>query len=298
MLRITLRTLSASSFLLAAVAWPSHAAEVKESVVAKNITSVKFQSESLGQERAFNILLPLDYDSSTSRYPVLYLLHGYGDDNTAWSYMTNLSGNAARHKLIIVMPDASKSWYVNGAVDAKARFEDYIMKDLIGFVDSHYRTVPLPRARAVAGLSMGGYGAAFLGLKHYRDFTAMGMFSGALGIAHDVPKENPHETEQDRRFQQELAAVLGPVGSPERQQRDPLALLEKVPPAEMPMIYIACGGQDFLISQNREFVQLLAEKKIPYEYREISPRVHSWDFWDDQISIFLDLLDKRAGFAE
>jgi S-formylglutathione hydrolase FrmB len=297
-LRTTLRTVSASLLLLAAAAWAAHGAEVKESVVAKNITSVKFQSESLGQERAFNILLPLDYESSTSRYPVLYLLHGYGDDNTAWSYMTNLSGNAARHRVIIVMPDASKSWYVNGAADPKARFEDYIMKDLIAYVDSHYRTVPLPRARAVAGLSMGGYGAAFLGLKHYGTFTAMGLFSGALSMAHDVPKENPHETEQDRRFQQELAAVLGPVGSPERQQRDPLALLEKVPPAEMPMIYVACGGQDFLLSQNHEFIQLLAEKKIPYEYREISPRVHSWDFWDDQVNIFLDLLDKRTGFGE
>jgi S-formylglutathione hydrolase FrmB len=293
-----LRALSASLLLLAAATWPAPCAEVKESVAAKNITSVKFQSESLGQERAFNILLPLDYESSTSRYPALYLLHGYGDDNTAWSYMTNLSGNAARHRVIIVMPDASKSWYVNGVADPKARFEDYIMKDLIAYVDSHYRTVPLPRARAVAGLSMGGYGAAFLGLKHYRAFTAMGLFSGALGIAHDVAQVNPNETEQDRRFQQELAGVLGPPGSAERQQRDPLALIEKVPPAEMPLIYVACGGQDFLLSQNREFIQLLAEKKIPYEYREISPRVHSWDFWDDQVSIFLDLLDKRAGFGE
>ena len=239
MLRITLRTLSASSFLLAAVAWPSHAAEVKESVVAKNITSVKFQSESLGQERAFNILLPLDYDSSTSRYPVLYLLHGYGDDNTAWSYMTNLSGYAARHELIVVMPDASNSWYVNGVADPKARFEDYIVKDIIGYVDSHYRTVPLPRARAVAGLSMGGYGAAFLGLKHHTLFTAIGTFSGALTAAHDVPTE--HDTEQVREFQQEILPVFGPPGSPEREQRDPLALVEKVPPAEMPMIYVACG---------------------------------------------------------
>ena len=289
------RILCVSLFLLAGAAW---SADVKESVAAKNISTVKFQSESLGQPRAFNILLPMDYDSSTSRYPVLYLLHGYGDDNTAWSYMTNLSGAAVKHELIIVMPDASKSWYVNSATDPKARFEDYLIKDLIPYVDSHYRTIPLPRARAVAGLSMGGYGAAFLGLKHHRTFTAMGLFSGALAIAHDVPKENPHETEQDRRFQQELASVLGAVGSPERAARDPLALLEKVPPAEMPMIYIACGGQDFLLSENHEFVQLLAEKKIPYEYREVSPRVHSWDFWDDQIRVFLDMLDKRPGFAD
>jgi S-formylglutathione hydrolase FrmB len=64
------------------------------------------------------------------------------------------------------------------------------------------------------------------------------------------------------------------------------------------MIYVACGGQDGLLRENRAFVQLLAERKIPYEYREISPRSHSWDFWDEQVRIFLDLLDKRAGFGE
>ena len=117
------RTLFASLFLLTTAAWP---ADIKQGVAAKNITTVKFQSESLGQERAFNILLPLDYESSTRRYPALYLLHGYGQGGSSWSYMTNLSGYAARHRLIIVMPDASNSWYVNGVADPKARFEDYI----------------------------------------------------------------------------------------------------------------------------------------------------------------------------
>ncbi len=61
----------------------------------------------------------------------------------------------------------------------------------------------------------------------------------------------------------------------------------------MPLIYIACGGQDFLLRQNRDFVAMLASKKIPYEYREVSPRVHSWDFWDEQIPIFLDMIDTQ-----
>jgi predicted alpha/beta superfamily hydrolase len=107
------------------------AADIKQGVAAKNITTVKFQSESLGQERFFNVLLPLDYESSTSRYPALYLLHGYGQGGNSWSYMTNLSGYAARHKLIIVMLDASNSWYVNGVADPKARFEDYTEMPMI-----------------------------------------------------------------------------------------------------------------------------------------------------------------------
>ncbi len=283
-------------FPLVCFAFTAFAAEVKQGVVANNIRSVRFTSESLGEERAFNILLPTDYDASTSRYPTLYLLHGYGDDQSAWSYMTNVSGYAARHKVIIVMPDASKSFYVNSAADPKARFEEFIVKDLIAWVDAHYRTVPLPRARAVAGLSMGGYGAAFLGLKHYRKFTALGSFSGAVSFAHGAPSTGGNAAETARR--QSMQAMFGAPGSTERLERDPFALVEKVPAAEMPLIYIACGGEDGLVKGNREFVQFLAEKKIPYEYREISPRGHTWDFWDDQIRIFLDILEKRPGFAQ
>lgn len=267
------------------VSTAAFAAEVKTSVAAKNITTVKFPSDSLGEERTFNILLPLDYEKSTDRYPVLYLLHGLGDDHTAWSYMTNLSGYATAYKLIVVMPDASRSWYVNSAADPKAKFEDFIVKDLIAYVDSHYRTIPLRRSRAVAGLSMGGYGATFLGLKHYRIFSALGSFSGAMGLPHEAPATTGRLAE--------MQPLFGPAGSKERQDRDPFLLLEKVPPADMPLIYIACGGEDFLVKQNRDFVQLLAEKKIPYEYREVSPRGHTWDFWDDQVQVFLELLRQR-----
>jgi S-formylglutathione hydrolase FrmB len=278
------------SALLLSAALLAPAADVKQGVAAKNIATVRFQSEALAQERAFNILLPLDYETSTSRYPTLYLLHGLGDDHTAWSFMTNLSGYAAEHKTIVVMPDASRSWYVNNAAEPRERFEDYIIKDLIPYIDSHYRTIPLRRARAVAGLSMGGYGASFLGLKHYRLFGAIGALSGAVGIVH----ESPDSTGINPRMQKEIQSHFGPADSAARRERDPFVLIEKVPAAEMPVLYIACGGQDFLLKQNRDFIQLLSEKKIPYEYREISPRVHSWDFWDEQIRVFLDVFARAS----
>ncbi|MFB3827560.1 MAG: alpha/beta hydrolase [Bryobacteraceae bacterium] len=281
-----MRTLIA--FLLAAGLF---AAEVKTGVPAKNIQVLRFKSEALGEERFASVLLPADYEKSFRRYPTLYLLHGLGDDHTSWSYMTNLSGYAAAKDIIIVMPDAGRSFYVNSAADPKAKFEDFIAKDLVAFMDSHFRTIPLPRARALAGLSMGGYGAALIGLKHYRRFAAFASFSGAVGIAHDMPR-TPAHAEAARRTAP-MQALFGPANSPERAARDPFALLEKTPAAEMPGIYIACGAQDFLLAQNREFVRLLAEKKIPYEYREVSPRAHTWDFWDDQVKVFLDMLAKR-----
>jgi len=270
---------------------PGPAAEVKTGVSGNNVTTLKFFSESLGEERSVNILLPGDYQASSRRYPALYLLHGLGDDHTAWSYMTNVSGYAAKLPVIIVMPGVGRSFYINSGSDPKARYEDFIMKDLIGYVDSHYRTIPLRRSRAVAGLSMGGYGATFLGLKHYKKFSAIGAFSGVLGMARPVPFTG------DAARVEEFQKLFGPPDSPGRAAVDPFALLEKVPAAEMPELYIACGGEDRLVSHNRDFVKLLAEKNIPYEYREVSPRGHTWDFWDDQIRVFLARLSKMEGWG-
>ena len=280
--------------LLLACAIVAPAADVKKSQIAKNMTEVTINSTALGEDRKAFVILPPDYNTSTRRYPVLYLLHGLGDDHTAWAYMTNLSGYAAGQQMIIIMPDGGRSWYVNSATDPKAKFEDFIAKELITFTDSAFRTIPLPRARAIAGLSMGGYGASFIGLKYYKKFTAIGTFSGAVAMSRNAPQAGDAAAQQRLR---QFDALFGAQGSKDRDERDPFALLEKVPAAEMPMIYIACGGQDFLIQQNRDFVKLLGEKKIPYEYREVSPRVHSWDFWDDNIKIFLSMLAHKQGFG-
>lgn len=275
----------------------SMASEVNKGPMAKNIQQGRFQSESLGQERNFNILLPNDYETSTARYPVLYLLHGLGDDQMAWPLMTNISAYGAKHRVIIVMPDGGRSWYVNSSADPKARYEDSIIKDLVPYVDSHFRTIPLRRARAIAGLSMGGYGASMLGLKHFQKFTALGSFSGAVGFAAGGGTPPPNADETARRRMEEMMKIFGAPGSDDRKSKDPFSLVLKVPAAQMPGIYVSCGGQDFLIASNREFVALLAKEKIPYEYHEFSPAIHSWDVWDHEIKVFLEMLDRRSGWS-
>ena len=274
---------------------PAFFAQTETGVPAGNIQTVTFQSAALGQERAFNIALPGGYEKSTRRYAVLYLLHGLGDNHMMWSLRSNVAAYAERGGVIVVMPDASRSFYVNSAADEKARFEDYIAQDLVDYVDAHYRTLPVRRSRAVAGLSMGGYGAMFLGLKHYRRFAAIGAFSGALGASHDWP-EPASDAGRGLRRRAEIEALFGAPGSATRRERDPFLLVEKVPAGEMPFLYLACGGQDFLLAENRAFVELLAKKGIAYEYREISPRVHSWDFWDDHLRVFMNLLPRLSGF--
>jgi putative tributyrin esterase len=139
-----------------------------------------------------------------------------------------------------------------------------------------------------------------IGLKHYQKFTALGSFSGAIGFARDRDAAAPGTATNDnaRRAEEEFNKMFGPQGSDERHSKDPFALIMKVPAAQMPGIYISCGGQDFLLAMNREFVALLAKEKIPYEYREFSPAVHSWDVWDHEIRVFLEYLDHRSGWSD
>ncbi len=267
-------------------------------VLPWNVKVVQFSSASLGDERTLLVILPLDYETSTSRYPTLYLLHGYDADFTDWARGTNLTAYAAEHHLIIVTPEASRGWYVNSVSDPKARFDDFVTKDVVGYVDAHFRTIPERFARAIAGVSMGGYGATFLGLEHYDTFAAIGSFSGALGIVHmEPPKALPHEPEERRKFRQDMESRFGTYGSKEQKDRDPFELAAKIPVEQAPILFIVCGGEDGLAEINHQFISLLAKRRISYEYRELSPREHDWRIWDEEIPIFLDKLDHLEGFG-
>jgi putative tributyrin esterase len=99
-------------------------------------------------------------------FPVLYLLHGLSDDYSVWMRRTRIEVYAEKYPLIIVMPDGHRSWYVNDPRLGGLAYEDLIVKDVVGLVDRTFPTVRSREGRAVAGLSMGGYGAIMLGLRH------------------------------------------------------------------------------------------------------------------------------------
>src|SRR5579872_5745411 len=248
-------------------------------VLPSNVKIVHFASASLGEDRTLLVMLPQDYDTAVRRYPTLYLLHGYDADITDWSRGTNLSEYATHHQIIIVTPDAGKNWYVNSISDQKAKYDDFIAKDVIGYVDAHFRTIPENFARAIAGVSMGGYGATFLGLEHHDMFAAIGSFSGALGIAHLEVAIADDASEGMKKFKQDIDGRLGATGSQERKNRDPFELVAKLSPEDVPMLFIVCGGQDGNIELTHEFLKVLAKHNIAYDYRERSPRGHEWKLW-------------------
>src|SRR5262245_53297880 len=155
------------------------------SAQALPVQTVEFSSPSVGRKMKYNIVLPARYEQSNERYPVLYLLHGFTSNYTAWARM-GVPEYARAYDLIVVMPDAGNSWYVNWSRSEggqKNNWEDAIVKDLVGHVDATYRTIAKREARAINGLSMGGYGGLMLGLKHADKFCSIGSHSGAIAYA-------------------------------------------------------------------------------------------------------------------
>lgn len=246
------------------------------------VETVRLQSKLTGKTLPYNVVLPRDYQTSPrTRYPVLYLLHGFSGHYSDWVTRTNLADYAAEYRMIVVTPEGNDGWYTDSAGTATDKYESYILQELIPDVDRRLRTIQTRYARGIAGLSMGGYGALKFGLKYPDRFVFAGSLSGALGVA--------TWTEQDlkdlKAIRDSVFSVYGPVGSETRRKNDIFEVTRGLTAARvgtLPYLYLDCGTEDFLIDMNQKFAALLREKKIPHEYREL-PGNHNWEYWDQQV---------------
>lgn len=264
------------------------AAPARPSTAAARLREDSVQSAALGRSMRYRVLLPEHYETSLHRYPVLYLLHGLGGDYTDWTTRTNVAEYSRMLPLMIVMPDAGNQWYTD-ADDGSARYEDYILTDLQADVVKKYRTVNSRYGRAIAGLSMGGFGALKLALKRPSGFAVVGSFSGAFAATRDGELERLiGGTEAGR-----MRSIFGPAGSRTRLENDVFTLAAALKPASAPYVYIDCGIADnSLIAANREVVAALHNAGVSYEYHEV-PGAHTWDYWDRRIREFLPLLVRK-----
>ncbi len=252
----------------------------------KGYQTVTFAPAHLGGMQVnFNVILPLDYARSTRRFPVLYLLHGYTGHYSDWVTRTRLIDYAKPYEEIIVMPEDENGWYVDNYATPKLGWQSYIIDDLIPYVDSHYRTVASRKGRAIAGLSMGGYGAMLMGLKYHQLFAAVASLSGVVASAEPAFEEALPASSTIHTVIQE---DFGPLNNPERRADDPFELIREIPVPELPDLYLAIGSSDELLQMNRDFVHILSEYRIPYHYCEV-PGKHEWPVWDSQIQRVLAL---------
>lgn len=243
-----------------------------------------FHSATLDREMKYRVLLPCLYPSDSGRFPVLYLLHGLYGDYLNWDTRTSLERYAQRYELIVVTPDAGDSWYTNSASDPKDTFEDYIAKDLVAEIDGKFRTLRDRHSRAIAGLSMGGYGALKIALRYHGDFAFAGSLSGALNAPQDLGDKRPE-------FRDQLLKVFGPPGSVVRADNNVFSLLQNASTKDLPYLYLACGNGDAFLQVNRDFAAQLSSRGAAYEYHETAGG-HGWDYWDRSVQ---DLLRAVAG---
>jgi S-formylglutathione hydrolase FrmB len=255
--------------------------------------TVQFESALVGAPLPYNVILPADYKRGSSknrRYPVLYLLHGLGGSAGDWvSTRAHLADYAVQYPFIIVVPEGKDGWYTDGLVP-KEKFESYFVDELIPDVDRRFRTLASREGRAVAGLSMGGYGSMKLALKHPELFAFAASMSGALAVASWTPDQHLPEF-----IRPSVLRVYGDAGSSVRLENDVYKLARELTPERakaLPYIYLDCGTEDFLLSNNRDFSALLVEKKIAHEFREL-PGEHSWPYWDRQVREVLRLAAQK-----
>ena len=250
----------------------------------------------MAREMRYRVIVPVSYDAKPEqRFPVIYLLHGLAGHFTNWTDLTKVSTYAANYDFIIVMPEGNDGWYTDSATVPNDKYESYIIRELIPEIDKKFRTLPDRAHRAVAGLSMGGYGAIKFGLKYPDMFSLVGSFSGALTAPLPAAIEIAPTWKE---LVDSLASVYGPADSKTRRDNDIFRLLDEMPADKLkapPFMYLACGTEDNLLKTNRDFDALLLDKKLPHEFRE-APGKHEWPFWDRQVEEFLRVA-KRVGFG-
>ncbi len=249
--------------------------------------TLKVKSAILSKDMEYSVYLPADYETSNRRYPVLYLLHGYTDDETGWTQFGEAhliadraiqSGEAA--PMIIVMPDGGVTWFVN-SYDGKVKYEDYFVKEFIPFIDATYRTRPTKQYRAISGLSMGGYGTLIMAIKHPE------LFSSAAPLSAGVFEDEEIVNSNDERWKIVLGDIYGKKELTGRNRltdhynkNSVLKIIETGNTEEIKKVrfYIDCGDEDFLIKGNMALHSIMIDKKIPHEFR-VRDGEHNWTYW-------------------
>lgn len=248
------------------------------------LQDVTFHSTALSRDMPYRVILPLTI-SAGAKLPVVYLLHGGGGGYRDWSNYSDVS-QLAESGLILVMPEGESSYYMNAAARPKDRYEDYITRDLIIDVQARFPAATERDDRAIVGISMGGFGALTLALKHPELFTFVGGISSAI----DVPSRrfSFHRIGQYRQH----AAIFGPWGSQTRRDNDPYVLALSIDPEQMPYLFLTCGEQEGLFPANKRFAKLLQTRGFKYEFHA-GPGGHDWNQWNSRLPSLIQSLLKH-----
>lgn len=252
----------------------------------KVFDKLSHKSKILNSDRNFAIYLPPDYDTSQRSYPVLYLLHGAGDDQTGWvqfGEVLHIADKAIAEgkvtPMIIVMPDAftNRLGYFND-IRGDWDYEDYFFKELMPYVEDTYRIKKEKRYRAISGLSMGGGGTFVYALHHPELFSSACPLSAYLGGL------TLEDTKNSLVNFGRISDIENYDVETYHNRNNVLPLLENTPIEAIKSVrwYISCGDDDFLFEGNSLAHIVLRKKGIPHEYRVLDGG-HTWTYWRTEL---------------
>jgi enterochelin esterase-like enzyme len=271
----------------------------------KVFDNLTLNSKILNMDRKYSVYLPTDYETSNRSYPVLYLLHGLGDNQTSWIQFgeVNLIADKAIKEgkstaMIIVMPDATtgRSGYFN-TLRGDYRYEDFFFQEFIPYIEKTYRIRGEKQFRAISGNSMGGWGTIIYSLHHPEMFAAACPLSAYIRVRNDNSDRSPADAIMHRITADFFWTSADTVGiSSERinsydNQLDAFYLVENMLLNQRAQIrwYIDCGDDDFLYEGNSLFHIALRKKDIPHEYR-VRDGAHGWKYWREALPEVMDFV--------
>jgi enterochelin esterase-like enzyme len=260
------------------------------SQTGKVFDNLSVQSKILKSERKFAIYLPPDYESSERSYPVLYLLHGAGDDQTGWvqfGEVLTITDKAIREgkatPMIIVMPDANtgQRGYFN-SIKGDWNYEDFFFQELLPYVEKKYRIKSEKRYRAIAGLSMGGGGSFMYAMHHPELFSSACPLSAYVG---------PANVEEFKSREKDLKVITDQQIEDYVKKHNAVSLVNDISVDNLKSVrwFIDCGDDDFLFEGNSLIHIAMRKKNVPHEYR-VRDGAHNWTYWRASLPVVLEFV--------
>lgn len=250
------------------------------------------ESDILDRDMSYSVYLPESYHTSTRDYPVMYLLHGLTGDHNDWinlGEVLRIAGtsiaNGDAPEMIIIMPDGlNDAFYINN-YDGSVNWESFFHEEFIPEVENRYRVIGNRNTRAIAGLSMGGYGAMYHGINYKEKFSAIYAMSGAFLEVDPVTGED-ERSDWNREFHKKTWGPLNDRGYPENYKKHSLQEIFKAMNPGMsdtgnvplPAIFIDCGDDDFLLEENLNLVNIMNDNNVDFRLR-VRDGGHTWEYW-------------------
>jgi S-formylglutathione hydrolase FrmB len=301
------------------------------------VSTQRFHSEALGVDKDYVLYLPASYDSG-KHFPVFYYLHGLTGKETDWLHGGKLDEAADQLGLdaIVVMPDGDDGWYTDAVTPVDyaqcmkdgtglfipgmqpkdktcvhdRKYETYIIKDLVGEIDAKYHTIASRDGRAIAGLSMGGFGALELGMRHPDMFSAAASHSGVDALLYAGPHPYVAGKEEIGTDVSKwgASAQIAEIGTWVRgifgpdlanwQAHDPAALAQKLEPGKL-ALYLDCGTEDdFALQDGAQYLHdVLKARKIDHAFF-LGPGGHNFGFWKPRLPESLKFLRDHTRHAQ